>query len=144
MPEVVINCWAVLGSAIAAFVLGALWYGPIFGKPWADMMGYKFDSPEEKKAMQKKAMLGYIGSFIGALLMAYVFAHSLVFANAFFGTSGINAGLMAGFWNWLGFVVPITVGVVFWEGKPWKLWAINAGYWLALLLIMGVILAMWA
>ncbi|MEK7561082.1 MAG: DUF1761 domain-containing protein [Patescibacteria group bacterium] len=143
MQEVPINYLAVFVSAVAAMVVGFLWYGHLFGKMWADMMGYKFDTPEAKREMQKKAMPGYIGSFIGALVMAYVLAHALVFASTYTGTYGIAAGLMVGFWNWVGFVAPVTVGIVFWEKKPWKLWFINASYWLVLLLVMGVILAVW-
>lgn len=143
MPEIVINYWAVLGGAVGSMVIGFLWYGPLFGKAWADMMGFKFDSPEAKAEMQKKAMPGYAASFVGALVMGYVLAHSLVFASAYTNTEGVSAGLMVGFWNWLGFIVPVTIGVVFWENKPWKLWCINAGYWLALLLFMGVLLAVW-
>ena len=75
--------------------------------------------------------------------MAFVLSHALVFASTYLNTSGISAGLQTGFWNWLGFVVPVTVGSVLWDGKPWKLWFINAGYYLVMLLIMGVILALW-
>jgi hypothetical protein len=57
--------------------------------------------------------------------------------------SGMPAGLMCGFWNWLGFIAPVTLGTVLWEGKPWKLWALTNGYYLFSLLIMGVILAFW-
>lgn len=57
--------------------------------------------------------------------------------------SGIMGGLQAGWWNWLGFVAPTTVGMVLWEGKPWKLWIITAGFYLLSLLLMGVILGAW-
>jgi hypothetical protein len=143
MPSVTINYLAICAAGVASMVFGSLWYGPLFGKPWADMMGFRFDTPEAKKEMQKKAIPGYIGSFLGALLMAYVLAHFLAFASAYLGTAGAAAGIMAGFWVWLGFVVPVTVGVVFWEQKPWRLWFINAGYWLVLLSVTGMILAVW-
>ncbi|MCI0542311.1 DUF1761 domain-containing protein [bacterium] len=141
--EVPINYLAVLVAAIANMVVGFLWYGPLFGKPWADMMGLKFDSPEAKMAMQKKALPSYAASFVGALIMACVLAHLLVYSSSYMGVSGVSAGLSAGFWSWLGFVAPVTVGIVFWEQKPWKLWFINAGYWLVTMLVMGVVLATW-
>ncbi|MBI4117555.1 MAG: DUF1761 domain-containing protein [Parcubacteria group bacterium] len=141
MPEVIINYWAILLCGITSIILGSLWYGPLFGKPWSKMMGYKIDPPEAMKEMQKKAMPGYLGSFVGALFMASVLTYSLVFASTYLRISGISAGLQTGFWNWLGFIVPVTVGSVFWEARPWKLWFINAGYWLVLLLVMGMILA---
>jgi hypothetical protein len=138
-----VNFLAILACGVASLALGFLWYGPLFGKAWSKLMGWGEMTKEKMKEMQKKAMPGYAVSFIGSLVMAYVLLHSLTYANAYFGTSGIENGLMAGFWNWLGFVVPITIGTVLWEGKSMKLWYINAGYYLAQLLLMGTILSLW-
>ncbi|HLD39833.1 MAG TPA: DUF1761 family protein, partial [Candidatus Nanoarchaeia archaeon] len=33
------NYLAVLVAAIAAYVVGFLWYGPVFGKKWMALMG---------------------------------------------------------------------------------------------------------
>lgn len=139
-----INYLAVLACGIAAMGLGFLWYGPLFGKSWSDLMGWGTMSPEQLKAKQKSATPGYIANFVGALVMAYVLAHAIIFGNAYLGTSGVVGGLMGTFYYWLGIVVPITIGQVFWDGKPWKLWLINAGYWLVLMLSMGAILSVWA
>jgi hypothetical protein len=57
--------------------------------------------------------------------------------------TGVAAGLQAAFWNWLGFVAPVTIGSVLWESRPWKFWFITAGYYLVVLLINGAILAAW-
>lgn len=138
-----VNYLAIVVSAIAAMIIGFLWYGPVFGKVWSQLMGWGEMTPEKMAEMQKKARPAYAITFVGALVMAYVLAHSLVFANEFLGTSGVSAGLMGAFWNWLGFIVPVTIGTVLWDGKPWKLWFINAGYYLVLLAVMGVILSMW-
>ncbi|TSC69668.1 MAG: hypothetical protein G01um101456_20 [Parcubacteria group bacterium Gr01-1014_56] len=133
-----VNYLAVLVSAIVMMGLGFLWYGPLFGKEWMRLSGF---TPESMNA--KAAGKVYAISAIGALLMAFVMSHSLVFAMTYLGESGIMAGLQTGFWNWLGFVAPVTVGVVLWEGKSWKLWAINSGYYLVALCMIGVILALW-
>lgn len=85
----------------------------------------------------------YALAFVGALVMSYVLAHSLVFASNYTGTYGISAGLMVGFWSWLGFIAPVTLGSVLWENKSWKLWAFNNAYQLVNLFIIGVILALW-
>ena len=139
--EIPINYWAVLVAAVANMVLGGLWFGPIFGKMWVKASGMTSEKIEEAK---KKGMAGsYALMFLGSLVMAYVLAHSLVFGNAYLGTSGVTAGLMVGFWNWLGFVAPVTIGVVLWDGKSWKYWAITYFYNLVGFLIMGAILAVW-
>ena len=138
-----INVWAVLVAAVASMVIGFLWYGPLFGKVWMGMMGWDKKSPAEVESMKKGMTKGYVLTFIGALVMAYVLQHALVFASAYLRSTGVSAGLMVGFWNWLGFIAPVTMGVVLWEGKSWKLWCFNNAYWLVNLLVMGVILALW-
>ena len=80
---------------------------------------------------------------ISAVVMSYVLAHSLVFAAAYLKMSGVRAGIMCGFWNWLGFIAPVTLGAVIWEGKPWKLWLLLNSNYLVALPVMGVILALW-
>ena len=139
--EVPMNGLAILAAAIASMVIGFLWYGPIFGKQWMAWSGFTKKKMDEakKKGMTKE----YAIMFATSLLMAFVLSHALVFASAYLHTSGIEAGLMSGFWNWLGFIVPVTIGSVLWEGKSWKLWALNAGHHLVTLLTMGVILALW-
>jgi hypothetical protein len=140
MPQVPINYLAVLIAAIASMVVGSIWYGPLFGKPWMALMGI---TQEKMKAGKKNMGQTYALAFVGALIMSYVLAHSLIFASAYLKVSGMSAGLMAGFWSWLGFVLPLTLGSVLWEGKSWKLWLLNASHWLVDLLVMGAILAMW-
>lgn len=136
-----INFAAVLAATAASIALGFVWYGPLFGKPWMAIMGFTKDSMEKAKAkgMGKTYALMTLGSF----LMAYVLAHSIEFASVYTKTYGVSAGLMAGFWNWLGFVAPVQAGEQLWGGKPWKLFLINAGYQLSALLLIGVVIAAW-
>ncbi len=142
MVSVPINYLAIVLCAIANMALGFLWYGKLFGKQWMALMGM---TPEMMNAQKAKGGMwkGYALAFVGSLAMAFVLAHSLIFAAAYLGVSGISAGWQAGFWSWLGFVAPVTLGSVLWEGKPWKLWILINGYYLVSLLIMGTILAWW-
>lgn len=136
-----INMGAVVVAAVVAMVLGFLWYGPLFGKPWMQLMGFTKESIDKMKGQGMAK--NYLIMVIGALVMAYVLAHALEFASAYTNTTGVPAGLMAGFWNWLGFVAPVMIGAQLWEGKPWKLFVLTGGYQLVSLLSMGVILALW-
>jgi len=137
----VINYAAVIAAMLSSVVLGFLWYGPLFGKPWMAMMGFTKDSMD--KAKKKGMTTNYLVMMLGSFLMAYVLAHSLEFASVYTKTYGVTAGLMAAFWSWLGFVAPVQVGDQLWGGKPWKLFLITGGYYLVSLCIMGVILASW-
>jgi hypothetical protein len=138
--EVPINYLAVLISAIAAVVIGGLWYGPLFGKMWMKLAGI---SKEGMKSMALSPLQAMVGGFIVSFLMAYVLAHGIVFGNAYTNMSGMTGGLMGAFWYWLGFIVPVTAGVFLWEGKSAKLWLLNAAYYLVSLSVMGAILSSW-
>jgi hypothetical protein len=137
MSSIPVNYWAVIVSAIINVVLGFLWFGPLFGKKWAHLAG--ISRGEGSKSMTG----GMIVWIIGTLLMSYVLAQTLVIVSEFVQITGVQAGLTAAFWAWIGFVVPVTAGTVVSERKFWKLWAILAGYYLVALLIAGAVLASW-
>ena len=137
-----INYLAVLVAAIASMVVGYLWYGLLFRKQWTVLMGWTQQSMDDMKKKTNMGMM-YGIQFVGSLVMAFVLAHALTFAMAYLNESGVQAGLMTGFWNWLGFIAPVTLGSVLWEGKSWKLWALNNAHYLVSLCVMGVILALW-
>jgi hypothetical protein len=49
----------------------------------------------------------------------------------------------AAFFIWLGFYLPLLFGSVTWEGRPWKLFALNAAYYFFNLQLIAAILAFW-
>jgi hypothetical protein len=137
-----INYLAVVVAAVAAYVLGALWHGPLFGKQYIKLAGWP---PEKVAAMKTQNMAQSYGlMLVTQLIMAYVLAHMIVFASDYTGTFGYQAGLMAGFWSWLGFIATTMLGGVLWENKSWGMYCFNITYQLAAILLMGVILAVWA
>ena len=138
---VLVNYFAVLAAAVASMVVGFLWYGPVFGKQWIALMGFTKEAMDAAK--QKGMAKAYILMTVGSLVMAYVLAHGLTFGNAYLNMYGVAAGLQGAFWYWLGFVAPVLLGAVLWEGKSWKLWFLQAGYYLVSMLVMGAILASW-
>ena len=140
MKDVPINYLAVVVAIVWNMALGMLWYGPVFGKMWKSLMGF---TDESMKAMSMTPMKAMVGGVITAFLMSFVLTHDLVFASAYYGMGGVRAGMAGGFWNWLGFIVPVCAGAVLWEGKTWKLFFLNIGYWLVALMGMGVILSVW-
>ena len=139
-----INYLAVLGCGIAAMVLGGVWYGPLFGKAWSKEMGWENLTAEQTAAMKKKAASAYPQQFVGALLMAFVLAHTMfAFIKAMGEEPSISLGLQGAFWNWLGFMVPVLYGEKLWGGKSMKLFFINAVYQLVNIGVMAVILISW-
>lgn len=138
IPDVIINYWAVLAAAVASFIIGGLWYSPVlFGNAWMESGGITKKTMEtaHKKGLGKS----YFIAFFGGLLTAYILAHFAKYLTA----QTFSEGMIAGFWIWLGFVVPILLGSVLWEGKSFRFYMINALYYLVSLEVMGGILAVW-
>lgn len=135
-----VNYWAILLAAVASMGVGFLWYSPLlFAKPWMKEMGL---TEKSLQAKQKEMGSLYFLSFIGSLVMAYVLAHSYVFAGEYMGVEGTQAALTTAFWSWLGFVAPVQMTEVLFGGKSWKLYYLNTGYQLASLLVMGLVLGL--
>ncbi|MFZ2555569.1 MAG: DUF1761 domain-containing protein [Minisyncoccia bacterium] len=141
--EIPINYIAVIVAAIAQMALGFIWYGPLFGKQWTTLMGW---SEAELKAgqekMQKEGWKTYGLQLIGAVVMAYVLAH-VSYLALIYASSPFHAGISSAFWMWLGFIAPVMLGSVLWDGKSWKLFFLQSGYYLVGLLIMGAIIGSW-
>lgn len=59
------------------------------------------------------------------------------------GAEAFGGGAFVGFLAWLGFVAAPSFPQGLYENRPFKLFAINTGYWLVGLLISGGLLAVW-
>ena len=134
MPSTDINYLAVVVAALLSMVIGAIWYAPqVFGAQWMALLGKK------PKDLQDGANTGYVVAGLGFLLLAYVLAHFVDYA----GSNTFAKGLETGFWLWLGFTATTLAINSSFSFRPQKLWAIDAGYYLACFLVSGALLATW-
>jgi hypothetical protein len=132
--DVPVNYLAVVIVALVNYAIGSLWYGALFRKPWQKLAGM---------SEMKVTAVSVVVALVGAFFTSYILAHAVIFASTYMKTSGVGAGLTTGFFNWLGFIAPVTIGVVIYEKKPFMYWVLNNAYWLVSLLVMGVILSVW-
>lgn len=138
-----INYLAILACGVASIIVGTIWYGPLFGKMWMAGMGFDKLTPEQQAEGKKKMGLSYFLQFVCALIAAFVLAHVLWAFSIAMPTSSFMAGLQGGIWVWLGFVFTVKYGESLWTGKAFKYTAVELGYWLVMLVIMGLILSYW-
>lgn len=143
-PNIIINWMSVGGAMLAGFVLGGLWYGPLFGKKWASLMGINWDQKPDPKVMKRAFLLQIIGLF----LTTYVLVHSnQIWRPSVWGVGEDQAnyiyGFFGAFFTWIGFYIPLQLGKVAWENKPWKLFLINSGHDFVNLMLISQILAHW-
>jgi len=133
-PDVHVNYLAVAASAVACYILAAIWYGAIFSKAWMRLTGIT-----DMKPKPLNMVLVLIASFI----MAYVLQHSIVFGDVYLKISGIQGALAGAFFLWLGYVATVTLATKLYENKPWGLWLVDNAFWLIAMMMMGTILSVW-
>lgn len=132
-----VNLMAVLVAAIAVFVLGWLWYSPLFF--YKPMMRARGKDPAAEMAGGKIPAGKLVIEFVRGLALAYIIAH---FARAL----GITTWMMAthfGLLLWIGFPVIILIGSVMWENIPVKVAFIHAGDWLVKMLVISLVVSLW-
>jgi hypothetical protein len=130
-----LNYLAILVSGLLLWFLGAIWYSPVvFAKPWMEILGIK-----KGESKQSGLILGMVASFIGDVVLSFILAHIIFWANA----TGFANGCVLGVLVWIGFIAAPNLPQGIYERRPFKLFAINSGYWLVGLFIVGGLLAAW-
>ncbi|MGA8729820.1 MAG: DUF1761 domain-containing protein [Terracidiphilus sp.] len=129
------NHLALIVSALFLWFLGAVWYSPpLFAKPWMAMLGIK------KGESNKNSLLaGMISSLICDLVLSFILAHFVIWSGA----NTFGWGALIGFICWVGFFAAPNLPQGIYENRPFKLFAINNGYWLVGLIVVGGLLAVW-
>jgi hypothetical protein len=128
-----INLLVIFGAAIAANLVGALWYSPfLFGKLWRAAAGL---------GKSTGTMKNPVGTFISAFVLQFLAAcmiGGLLGHNAGF-TEGSRLGALLGF-----ALVFTAIGMInLYEDRPKQLVLIHGGYNIVALCIMGAIVGQW-
>jgi hypothetical protein len=130
-----LNHLAIIAGALFLWFLGAAWYSPaLFAKPWMKMVGLSKDNPNKKSMVP-----GMIASLICDLVLVFVLDHLVIWSQA----ESFGWGALVGFIAWAGFFAAPNLPQNIYEGRPFNLFAINNGYWLVGLVVVGGMLAIW-
>jgi hypothetical protein len=113
-------------------VLGYLWYGVLFSKDYKALV-----HREGATASNAGGVMALI--FISNLILAFALAKIIPLTH----WAGFGKGSLVGAICGLGFVVPPLFAGHISEGKPFKLFGINALYWLVAMYLSGGVLAIW-
>jgi len=133
MAFVGINYLAVLVAAVAAWVLGAVWYMAL-SQPWLAAQGKT--KADMKPPASKAAAIGpFVLVFVAELIMAWMLAGIL----GHLGGITVKNGVISGAACWFGFVLTTIATNYAFHGRKIMLTVIDAGHWLAVLIVMGAI-----
>ena len=134
-----IHIGSVVLAAAAAFILGFLIHGPLFGTQWMKLAGIHPTGKEKFSDMIPQM----VKNFIANIITAYILSMFIFVTESYYGNLGnVVGGMGTAFWAWLGFVVMSSSMDVIWMGKSAKLWGFEIASSFVCFLAMGAILAL--
>jgi hypothetical protein len=123
------NLLAILVAAATGFLIGGLWYGPLFGKAWMAEHGF---TEEQLRTGNMVKIYGLTFAF--SVLSALFLGHLLSAVDA-----SPRATIMISVGISLGYIIPAIGTNYLFSRKSGKLFAIDAGYWLTFYAAMGLV-----
>lgn len=123
------NIWLIIAAALSTFVLGYVWYGPLFKKAWCKENGIA----EDFQAGHPGKVFGI--SFIFAFLAAGAFLHLVGFSDDILKSTLMGAAAGAG-------IAATSFGINYqFAGRSFKLFLIDGGYHTIQFALFGAIYA---
>ena len=132
------NYLAVVIAAVAAWLAGAAWYTAL-AKPWVAAQGLTTEEFHARRAAMRGSPASYmpfIIAFVADLVMAWMLAGIL----GHLGVITLRYGLLSALFVWFGFVLTTMAVNYAFGSRGIKLYAIDAGHWLLVLLVEGAVL----
>lgn len=158
-----LNWYMLFVAALVPMIIGFIWYNPaVFGKAWMSASGMT-----DEKVKGGNMTVIFLVSYIMSVLLAFALVGAVIhqfhifslFANyapdvtegqteqlnglmAQFATTnrGFGHGIMHGVITGITFATPILATNALFERKGFKYIAVNAGYWIVTIGLMGGIL----
>jgi hypothetical protein len=129
------NYLAIVIAAIACFLLEAGWYS-YFLQAWLNGIGRTHE-------WLTGSGISPAAQFTVALIAEAVMAAAISCVTQLTGPQTALRGIKAGALLWLGFVITALSTEYIFEVRPFSLLAINAGFWLVGMMLMGAIVGGW-
>lgn len=130
-----VNRLAVAAATLAYYLLGALWFTPLFGAAWDRAVGF------ERPADYRFPMIYYVVPLITSLLVSSATALLIAALDVVDPTEALLLALVVG----IGYAVAVSVtnAVTPTTPRPLVLGAVTGGYHLAGMLVVTAILVLW-
>jgi len=126
-----INWLAVVVAALSAFVLGGIWYGPLFKHAWCREAGV--DPCVAPAHTARVFATAFVASFIAAAAFAWIIGPAPGLRMAVIDGAVVGAGLVA---------ASFAINYAF-ARRSLKLWLIDGGYHTLQFTLYGLILGLW-
>lgn len=136
-----LNWWAILVAAVAAFAVGAIWFGPkTFFPIWWKAMG--FDETQTPGAGSSMGLVFGL-TFVAQLVMSVSVAVVLSLLAQANGSVSVLDGLVTGVTLGIGFAAASSLSHRLFAGHGFTVWLIEASGDVVGMTVIGVVLALW-
>ncbi len=129
-----INFLAVIVAILVQYAGGGAWFA-VFANPWLKALGKTKEEIQAGGAPWISYGIAFIGSVLTVLALAVILQA--------LGGDDIFDGLVLGLVCGIGFVATALAAQFSFEGRPLKLFLLDAGYPVVGLAVAGVILGVW-
>ncbi len=127
-----INWLAVAVSVILSFALGALWHSVLFNKVWSEDSGSKYGNGNHGNPAVIFGLSGLLHVVLVIALAMFVGQHTSFLGGAL---KGLFVSLV-----WISTSIGVTYIFV---GRTFRLFLIDAGFYVVFLSLAGLILGAW-
>ena len=142
-----INWLPMIVAAIIPMVLGAIYYGPLFGRQWMSSLGITED---DLKGANMPLIYGI--AFVVAFLIAMGLNFNIELNHKEVNSAGelvygsfhtFKHGALHGFITFFFLAAPVLISNSMFQRNSWKNIFINLGYWALVFALMGGLLDAW-
>lgn len=130
------NFIEVIVAALSAFLVGGLWFGPLFGKRWQALTGIADEQIAGSNMPLIYGLTFLLNLFVATMLSFFIEVAMMI-------GSGALVGAAFGAFLALVFTVPPFAINTLFSLRPLQLWLIEAGYMVVQFAVMGAILGAW-
>lgn len=116
------------------FMLGSVWFGPLFGKPWLRLVGLSVTEEDKKKAplmFAKTFVLDFIITLSVALVISWIQPETIFHT--------LKAMTVIS----MGFVVAPFLGNYMYAKRSMVLFLVESGYHVVCVYVISIILTIW-
>jgi len=145
MPS--INYLAILVAALIPNIIGAIYYGPLFGKQWLDSLGFTSD---DMKGRNEAVIYGSALLLSAVVAMFLKFTIELVHKDVngagelyFASFHTFQHGALHGAMIAATLVVPVIISLGLFQKQSGKNILLNSVFWIICFALMGGILDVW-
>lgn len=131
---------SIILATIAAFAVGALWYGPLFGRRWRLLMNFSEGHVGAEAGAATGQGMSMASAMTGGFIATFFLVWALNFLMEAFSIMTLSGALAISLLVSLGFIATTMANSVFYERRPWGLYLINVTHYIVTLIAAALVL----